>query len=50
MLGLLLLALAAAWALYQKQTIAEVALELPSRVTHKLDRLWDIAQESLKDN
>jgi tetratricopeptide (TPR) repeat protein len=49
MLGLLLLALAATWALYQKQTIAEVALELPSRVSHKLDRLWEIAQESLRD-
>ena len=49
MLGLLLLALAAAWALYQKQTIAEVALELPSRITDKLDKLWDIAQESLRD-
>ena len=49
MLGLLLLALAATWALYQKQTIAEVALELPSRITDKLDKLWDIAQESLRD-
>src|SRR6478735_2081431 len=49
MLGLLLLALAAAWALYQKQTIAEVALELPSRITDKLDRSWDIAQESLRE-
>ena len=49
MLGLLLLALAAMWALYQKQTIAEVALELPSRITDKLDKLWDIAQESLRD-
>jgi len=49
MLGLLLLALAAGWALYQKQTIAEVALELPSRITDKLDKLWDIAQESLRE-
>jgi superkiller protein 3 len=49
MLGLVLLALIAAWALYQRQTIAEVTLELPSRLTDKLDRLWDIAQESLRD-
>jgi tetratricopeptide (TPR) repeat protein len=49
MLGLLLLALLAAWALYQRQTIAEVTLELPSRITDKLDRLWDIAQESLRE-
>ncbi len=49
MLGLLLLFLFAAWAIYQRQTISEVTLELPSRITDKLDRLWDIAQESLRD-
>ncbi len=49
MLGLLLLTLLAGWALYQRQTITEVTLELPSRLTDKLDRLWDIAQESLRD-
>lgn len=49
MLGLLLLVLFAGWALYQRQTISEVTLELPSRITDKLDRLWDIAQESLRD-
>ena len=49
MLGLLLLTLLAGWALFQRQTISEVTLELPSRLTDKLDRLWDIAQESLRD-
>lgn len=49
MLGLLLLFLFAAWAIYQRQTISEVTLELPSRITDKLDRLWEIAQESLRD-
>lgn len=49
MLGLLLLALFGAWALYQRQTINEVALDLPVRITEKLDRLWEIAQESLQD-
>jgi tetratricopeptide (TPR) repeat protein len=49
MLGLVLLALFGAWALYQRQTIAEVALDLPSRLADKLDRLWEIAQESLRD-
>lgn len=49
MLGLLLLVLLAGWALYQRQTINEVTLELPSRITDKLDRLWDIAQESLRE-
>lgn len=49
MLGLLLLVFFAGWALYQRQTISEVTLELPSRITDKLDRLWDIAQESLRE-
>lgn len=49
MLGLLLLAAFGAWALLQRQTISEVTLELPSRISDKLDRLWDIAQESLRD-
>ena len=50
MLGLLLLTLLAGWALFQRQTISEVTLELPSRLTDKLDRLWEIAQESLREN
>jgi tetratricopeptide (TPR) repeat protein len=49
MLGLLLLILLATWAMFQRQTITEVTLELPSRITDKLDRLWDIAQESLRE-
>lgn len=49
MLGLLLLALLAGWTLYQRQTISEVTLELPSRLTDKLDRLWDIAQDALRE-
>lgn len=49
MLGLLLLVLLAIWAMYQRQTISEVTLELPSRITDKLDRLWEIAQESLRE-
>lgn len=49
MLGLFILVLLAAWALYQRQTISEVTLELPSRITDKLDRLWDIAQDSLRE-
>lgn len=49
MLGLTILALLGAWALYQRQTIAEVTLDFPSKVTEKLDRLWEIAQESLRE-
>lgn len=50
MIALLLIALLGAWVLYQKQTIAEVATDLPSKISEKLDQLWSIAQESLQDN
>lgn len=49
MLGLTILALLGAWALYQRQTIAEVTMDFPSKISEKLDRLWEIAQESLRD-
>lgn len=49
MLGLLLLVLLATWAMFQRQTISEVTLELPTRISDKLDKLWDIAQESLRE-
>ena len=50
MIALLLIALLGTWVLYQKQTIAEVATDLPSKISEKLDQLWSIAQESLQDN
>jgi superkiller protein 3 len=50
MLALLLIALLGAWVVYQRQTIAEVATDLPSKISEKLDQLWSIAQESLQDN
>lgn len=49
MLGLLVIALLGVWAIYQKQTISEVATDLPSKLSEKLDQLWSIAQESLQD-
>ena len=49
MIALILIALLATWAIYQKQTIAEVATDLPGRVSSKLDQLWTIAQEALVD-
>lgn len=49
MLGLLLLTLLGVWALYQRQTINEVALDIPYKISERLDRLWEIAQESLRD-
>jgi tetratricopeptide (TPR) repeat protein len=49
MLGLIVIALIGAWALYQRQTINEVASDLPSKISEKLDQLWSIAQTSLQD-
>lgn len=49
MLGLIIIALLGIWALYQRQTIAEVVSDLPSKLSDKLDQLWSIAQTSLQD-
>lgn len=49
MLGLLLLAAFGAWALYQQQTISEVRFDVSHKISERLDRLWVIAQESLRD-
>lgn len=49
MLGLVVIALLGAWALYQKQTVGDVASDLSSKLSEKLDQLWSIAQTSLQD-
>ncbi len=49
MLGILLIAALGAWAIWRRQTITEVATDLPLRISEKLDRLWDVAQESLQE-
>lgn len=49
MLGILLIAILGAWAIWKPQTITEVATDLPQKISEKLDRLWDVAQESLRD-
>jgi len=49
MLGILIVAAFGAWAVFKKQTITEVATDLPLKISEKLDRLWDVAQESLRE-
>lgn len=49
MLGLVVIALFGAWAIYQRQTISEVTSDLSSKLSDKLDQLWSIAQTSLQD-
>lgn len=50
MLGLIIIALLGTWAIMQRQTIAEVVSDLPTKLSEKLDQLWSIAQESLQDH
>jgi len=49
MLGIVLIAAFGAWAVFKRQTITEVATDLPQKISEKLERLWDVAQESLRD-
>jgi len=49
MLGLVVVAIIGFWALYQRQTVGEVATDLSSKLSDKLDQLWSIAQTSLQD-
>ena len=49
MFGLLLVAALGAWVIWRQQTINEIVNDLPQRLSGKLDKLWDIAQESLRD-
>lgn len=49
MFGLLLLIVFGAFVILRPQTISEAVSDLPQRLSGKLDKLWDIAQESLRD-
>lgn len=49
MIGLLLLAALGAWAIMRRQTIGEVATDLPVKISEKLDQLWVVAQESIQE-
>lgn len=49
MFGLILVTMLGMWAVWRRQTIDETASDIPQRLSNKLDKLWDIAQESLRD-
>ncbi len=49
MLGLLLVIALCVWAITRQQTIDEVVADIPQKLSGKLDKLWDIAQESLRE-
>ena len=49
MFGLLLVVVLAVWAIARPQTIQEVAETLPDHLAGKVNKLWSIAQDSLKE-
>lgn len=49
LLGLLVIMALGGWAVYQRNTAGDVATDLPSKISEKLDQLWGIAQQSLQE-
>ncbi|HEX6416468.1 MAG TPA: tetratricopeptide repeat protein [Candidatus Saccharimonadales bacterium] len=49
MLGMLLLMALGVWAIMRRQTISEVTADIPLKISEKLDQLWDVAQDSLRE-
>lgn len=49
MLAIFVLAALAVWALFDQQDSGEINRDLPQKLSGKLDQLWDIAQQSLKE-
>jgi tetratricopeptide (TPR) repeat protein len=49
MLGLIVVTLLGALAVLYRRSVGNNGLDLPARLSEQLDRLWGIAQESLRD-
>ena len=49
MFVLLLVVTLGAWAIWRPHTVSETVADLPQKLSSKLDKLWDIAQESLRE-
>ena len=49
MTGLLIIAALAVWALLYERPLDTAGNELPSKISSRLDSLWQIAQESIRD-
>lgn len=49
MLGIFVIAVLGFFAVMHRQTVDEVVADLPLKLSDKLDRLWEVAQESLRD-
>ena len=49
MLGLLIIAALGVWVLLYQKSLDEEGNEMPSRISTRLDKLWSIAQEGLRE-
>lgn len=49
MLGLIVVTILGTLAVFYRRTVGNNSLDLPARLSEQLDRLWGIAQESLRD-
>jgi len=49
MLAIFIVAALGVWAALKHQTMTEVVADLPLKISEKLDQLWDVAQESLRE-
>lgn len=49
MLGLIIVALLGGLAIFYRKSLEKSSLDLPAKLSEKLDALWGIAQESLRD-
>lgn len=49
MFGFLFILAVGIFVVFRQQTIDQVSADLPQRLSEKLDKLWGIAQESLRD-
>ena len=49
MLGLIIVAILGGVAVFYRPSLEDSSLEIPSKLTDKLDKLWEVAQESLRE-
>ena len=49
MFGLLIVLVLGAWAILYQRSIDDAGNNVPSKLANRLDRLWEIAQEGLRD-
>lgn len=49
MLGLLLVAALGAWVILSRQTVDEIKTDLPQKISEKLDQLWAVAQDAIRE-